>query len=434
MLGIGFLALLGVGVAVSMGSGDDGVEVQEDSNTQDDVVNPRQDEQDLLDFGDLGFEPSDELSADDLRRINEFIVELQENPSDDAPARFQAFLDALEAEKLGEAGQDTEQPVEDEGEDEAETPDNGETEDDASADDVIRPPMGDEFRDPLKIAEENDAPRTPEELVTVTNENGEVDDALVLTQNLTGANTDYTVTAPEGVHDIEVGYNAEHTFQIDYSTDTSTITAGLNSTLEGPEGDPVLARSTTQDDAGNFVTEETYRYDFGGSTNITLNVAADHIGEHVAQVSLVNPADGLNFEFDANVNGNFHLFFHESETGQAGDTSTMLRAFVVQTSSTQTSLSDAEIAQIVEEGLERTATTNVIAEIYLGDDSVYVGSDDTVINDFINDDPRINSNIAFTSITHHDEDTADPGTDTGEEDGGDPFDDPFDFDFDIGFV
>lgn len=436
MLGIGFLALLGVGMAVSMGSGDDGVEIEQDNDTQDDVVNPHQGEQDLLDFGDFGFAPSDEISADDMQRINDFIVELQQNPSDDAPARFQEFLDALEAEKLGgEIGGD-EEPSE-EGDEEPVTPDNedGGTEggDDGedTTDDVARPPMGDEFRDPLKIAEEEDAPRSPEELVAVLNDAGEIADALVLTQNLQGAETDYTVTAPDGTHDINVGYNAEHTFLIEYSDETSSITAGLNSTLEGPEGNPVLARSTTEDDEGNFITEESYRFDFGGSTSITLNVDADDIGEHVAQVSLINPADSLSFEFDADVNGNFHLFFHESETGEAGDTSTMLRAFVVQTSSTQSSLSDAEIAQIVEEGLERTATTNVIAEIYLGDDSLVVeGGEgvDVVINDFINNDPRINSNISFTSVTHHDEDTADPGTTGGEDDDPGQFDDPFDFD------
>ena len=60
------------------------------------------------------------------------------------------------------------------------------------------------------------------------------------------------------------------------------------------------------------------RNTFEGSTDITIDVTPDQIGNHVAQITLINPVDTLDFNFDSDVKGNFHLVFHEMEDGEEG--------------------------------------------------------------------------------------------------------------------
>lgn len=430
MLGIGFLALLGVGMAVSMGSGDDGVEIEQDNDTQDDVVNPHQGEQDLLDFGDFGFEPSDELSTDDLQRINEFIADLQENPTDDAPALFQQFLDALEAEKLGDAGDDG-QPSEKDGEG-PQTPDVGGGEDvvdEDTAEDVVRPPMGDEFRDPLKIAEDEDAPQSAQDLVTVTGSAGEVDDALILSSSPAGTDTDFVVTAPEGPNSINIEYDTNTTFEIQYNEATTSVVAGLNSDIEGPAGLLNSETTTALMVDGDEVNQVTLTKRFESATEIRIEVANEDIGQNVARIELTNPLDTLDFDFEAPSVGGYHLVYLEEEEQSDGDSAVSKRAFVVY--SATTAPTEAEVAALGDLN-DTNSPYKLVAEIFLGDDAVLLQRDDStgkvteiVVEDFINDDPAISSSVGWASVSHHDEDTVDPAMLDGDGDAGDDFGDPF---------
>ncbi len=344
--------------------------------------------------------PFDPVDSETEAQITEFLDQLDPNqPIIEAASDFRAFVTELGVEVTG-GGAD------------------GETEDGLN-----RPPTGEGFRDPLIIAEELEAQRIldqiaaeiarqPVNLVTVSDEGGtEIDDETVLTEREPSTDPDdqaFDVTAPEGPNTISVNYDAEHTFNISYSTGTTSVIAALNSNILAPDG--LVSSVTTQstDDAGNPVEETVFSKVYAERTEITLNVSADQIAEHVAQIELHNPDSVLNFEFGDDVRGNFHLVFHEVEEGEEGDTSTVKRAFIVQTSSTQTSLSDAEVAQIAEEGLARTQTTNVLAEIFLGTDSLYtdIGSGDSagvevLITNFINDNPQITSNITWASVSEH---------------------------------
>lgn len=292
---------------------------------------------------------------------------------------------------------------------------------------TARPPMGDEYRDPLKIAEALDAQRIEDEiaaeearqpvnLVTLSDASGtEIADELVLAERAEGADdTDpvYTVTAPDGENQITVGYDAEHTFQINYNADTTSVTAGLNSSIEGPEGTVQKEVQNVTDAEGNTTEETIWTITYQSSAEISLDVSAQQIGTHIAQIDLENPQDSLTLRFDDSVSGNFHLVFEESDTGTEQDGTSTKRAFIIQTPSTQTSLSNQELAEIIEQG--RNSTAAMVAEIYLGRDSVYFNEQDgvseTLITNFINDNPQISANIEWASVVDYEEPDVQGGT------------------------
>ncbi len=398
MFAIGLLSLLSVGFVTMMagGGGDDAPEIEQ----EDDVQVDHQTESGASSQGDLMDSVEDVIGdiVEDVPEVDMQDASDSETSDDDADAN------------------------------DAETPQ-----------EPVRPPMGDEYRDPLIVAEALEAQRIldeiaaeearqPVNLVTVSDDGGgEVDDDLVLAARADdAADTDpsFTVTAPDGDNDIEVRYDEEHTFQIEYNAQTGSVTAALNSNIEGPEGTPQLVRTSTYDaDEDSVIENLVWRNTFEGSTGITIDVTPDQIGVHVAQIELINPADTLDFNFDNEVIGNFHLVFQEMEDGQEGDTSTTKRAFIVQTASAQTSLSASEINQITEQGLASTATTNVLAEIYLGNDSLSVqnasqtgGPNEDWISDFINDNPLITSNIEWASIAEVAEEPAQVEPEDGDDD------------------
>lgn len=372
MLAIGFLSLLSLGfVAMSMGGEDD-----LDTSVED------QDEELIL--------RPDEPMPDPVSE--------EETPSDETP--------------------DDRDPVaEEEAADDPLAPPTADDVPEEEANTVVRPPMGEQYRDPLKLLPEwqdqgggGGLPEEAEDLVTVTDSDGEVPDEEILSENSEGLQI---VTAPEGPNTIEVEYDETQRFQINYSAGTSKITAGLNSILEGPEGAVQQNRYITLDEEGEMVTALVWGYEFSGSTAISLDVDPDQIGTHVAQVSLVNQVDTLRFDIDPAVEGNFHLFLYEEEIDVEGVTSAMMRAFVVQTATTQTALSAAEIEAIARDGVDTSGSYSVLAEIFLGNDSVFVSNPqdgaaeyDIWVNDFINSDPKITANVGWSSVTQHTDDGA----------------------------
>ncbi|MFK7836441.1 MAG: hypothetical protein AB8B60_09490 [Sulfitobacter sp.] len=428
MLAIGFLSLLGLSFAV-MGGGDD--------DTPDTDENARQDDDVEITRGDLEVEfiPGEDLEPEAEEAINDFVESIEDNPQQDIEDVVDDLHDLLD--DLGLTDDDAEEG--------ADAEDGGDTAD-SDEEQGGRPPIGPEYRDPLLIAEELDAQRIldeiaaeearqPVNLVTVSGASGaEVADALVMTEGPEegeDADRSFIVTGPEGSdHDIDVRYDAEHTFKIEFNEDTETVTAALNSNIEGPEGSPQKATSTTQDENGDFVVDTTWTNGFTSSTDITINVTPDQIGAHVAQIDLLNASDALDFEFSDDVSGNFHLVFYESEDGDQGETSASKRAFIVQTASTQDEVSASEVQAIAENGEMRSGTFNVLAEIYLGNDALFAnavpeeGEDPaTWVNDFINDDPLISANIDWASVSERDDgvvgNTAPAGEEGGDAAGGD---------------
>lgn len=533
MLGVGFLALLGVGVALSMGGDDDTVDVDhnEDGDTNSDIVDMALA---LLNGEDVDDDGYDTKTRDDLIRTYVPIGEVDEDtdasitafldtldpdqPIIDAAEQYRSFVTDLGVEVIDNTVTDPE-PDPSESVDPADGDDDPEDAPDydtATRNDLIRgyvpieavdaatnlriaefletldpelpiidaatefrvfvtelgveitgeqitdgatttqepgPPIGEDYRDPLQVAEELEAQRIldaiaaeiarqPVNLVTVSDITGEeVADELVLTERAEDADPEdqaFTVTAPDEANSISVNYDAEHTFNIIYTDQTTAVTAALNSNIEAPDGTVESTTTQSTDADGTPIEETVFSKVYANSTDITLNVSGEQIAEHVAQIELNNPQSTLAFDFADDVNGNFHLVFHEVEEGEEGDTSTTKRAFIVQTSSTQTALSASEVAQITDEGLARTQTTNVLAEIFLGTDSLYTDTSagggtsiEVLITNFINDNPQITSNIGWTSVSSHvdtDEPAPTSGGGTDDPDGGEDFvgvDNPF---------
>ena len=443
MFAIGFLSLLSIGFVTMAAGGDDDIsEVDQTDSDQDD-----------LGFDDyvvtqsdveISYEPGENTDPDTQEKINAFVEGVQDNPQQDigdVVNDLHAFLDGLEE---GDE-EETEETTVSQNAPEEETTVSINTSEETTTfsqntPENVRPPMGDAYRDPVIIAEELEAQqildeiaaeeaRQPVNLVTVSDSDGdEVPDEQVLETHAadgTGTDPGFIVKAPDADNYIEVGYDAEHTFQIEYNGQTISVTANLNSNIEGPEGEPQQTQTSTEDEDGNVITEYTTRNTFEGNTDITIDVTPDQIGNHVTEIALINPADTLDFQFDSDVKGNFHLVFHETEDGEEGDTSTTKRAFVVQTAPDQTSLSASEINQITEQALARTQTTNVLAEIYLGNETLLVqdgaeegDANETWINAFINDNPLITSNITWTSVVENAEDAGQTEVEDDSSNGG----------------
>ncbi len=408
MLAIGFLSLLSVGfVAMSMGGDDDAPEIEQEGLNQDDVE---------IQQGDVGIEffPSDDYDQDQLDAIDEFVESVEDNPQQDIGDVVDDLHDLLDDLEI-----DTSLNSNDEA---AEAENAAETQD---APDVARPPVGEEFRDPLKVAEALEAQRIldeiaaeearqPVNLVTVSNNSGsEVPDDVVLAERASNADPNdpaFTVTAPETVNEIEVRYDAEHTFDINYNAQTTSVTAGLNSDIEGAPG-YITSNQTTQSDAeGNAFNLISVSQTFEGSTDITLDVEDAHIGTHIAKIDLTNPADTLHLEFGEEVDGDIHLLFYENEDGEEGDSSTTKRAFVIQTSAGGPAITSEEFAQLLATDNGQMTGIHIIAEVYLGEDSIAIETDvdegepyEMAVNNFINDNPQITSNISWTSVETQDD-------------------------------
>lgn len=423
MIAYGILALLGMGVAMSAGGGSDDADVEpiqddEDTGLTPDLLNP--------------VTPETDLDAEYEQRIDDFIADLIAEPglsAEDANARLEAFLAELEAERAGEPPVE-EPPVED-----TPTPVPPTVAPPIAEDpeEVQRPPLIDDERNPINRPE-NDLPpveeepepvsgETPdqgpppeaipvEELVTVTTADGtELTDSSVLSEGPTSgenADRDYIVRTGSNPTDIEVGYDSQTTFLIDYSEQTDSVTAALNSDLVGDNGTETISINNLIDENGTEYTQTSTTQYFRGSTEITLEVTNAQLGAHVAQIDLTNPADTLTFDFAADVTGNLHLVYNDVELDDGSDTSTIRTLFVIATPTSVSSPSVVDIATALAQG-GSTSGYALLAEIYLGQDSMTVEGNpaaqqpyEVFIKNFINDAPVVNSSVGWTSITEFD--------------------------------
>ena len=464
MFAIGFLSLLSVGfVAMAMGGEDDASDIDQTEDMQDELapspqgggtVDPGGNQS--LDLSDFGIEVPENIASEDLVRINAFISELEAAPSEEMAGLIQEFIAELEAsqeevveEEVSEEGEEpefedtAEDTNEESAEDEAEdSPTTAEASDD---DEDARPPMGDAFRDPLKVAEELEEQRIldeiaaaearqPENLVTVSDGDGdEIADELVLAERDDDAPaTDplFTVTAPDAPNTIEVGFDSEHTFQIIVNKDTDAVNAGLNSNIVAPEGQLVRSASTTQDENGEIVRTVSWEKQFEDNLDITMNVETGHVGTHISQIDLENPRNSLHFEFGADFDGSVHLAFHESEAEADATTTSVSRAYIVVTSNENTELSSSELATLLASENGQADGNWIIAEIYLGEETLSIADTSTgqsgleqEIHNLMNGDPAITANVTWASVVDHDDSVIgedrnndDSGTTDNEED------------------
>ena len=399
MLGVGIISLFTIGLAGFIGSGGG------ESDSYDEEQETFEDQR--TEYGDINvhFEPNDDLDPNTEDQINDFVEGVRNDPHqpiDDIVDSLHDFIDGLEQ---GNQGSDQQTPSE--------------------TDAPIRPPTGDEFNDPRVNAEAADAQRIldeiaaeiarqPPNLVTVTGAFGsDVSDDLVLSETPDTADapdTAYIVTAPDVPNDIEVGFDAEHTFQIEINSQTGTVNAGINSDIMTPEGSITETITDETDQDGVDYTLTTQTKTFLGSTDITLNIERGHIGLQTAQIDLSNPDNTLHFEFADDVNGNVHLVYNEVEQDDTGDTSAIRSLYVIETAASVTSLTPGQINTILTQEQTGFGAANILAEIYLGEDALSTTlsgasgeSYEQQISNFINQTPQITSNLDWTSTTEHDE-------------------------------
>ncbi|MCX7558835.1 hypothetical protein OS190_04595 [Sulfitobacter sp. F26204] len=408
MFAIGFLSLLSIGFVAMAAGGDD------------DVTDMDQADQGQDDYEITHGNPNAPGSA-----------------TDDLPPPIDDPVDAGET--------DPGHPVENvtgdlDQESDAETP--AEEDETAAETEVVRPPMGEEYRDPLVLAEQRAIAameaREPVNLVTVTDAgDNETDDTLVMTENANSETTGepaFTVEPTDGPNAIAVNFDYEHTFQINYSEDTTAVIASLNSDIQGPEGEIVSDTVVETDSAGAQRTSITENKEFSGSTDIILNIDFDQIGVHFSKIDLSNPADTLHFEFNGEIPGNLHMITEESEDRADGDNSSSKTVYIIHTPSNLTAISQSAIDAFKETDNGQIQDGIIVAEIYLGEDSVVLnegsveeGAYELLITNFVNDNPNITSNIDWTS-------EGEPTNDAGyvvpdDEDGSenDAFASPFSF-------
>ncbi|NNK17194.1 MAG: hypothetical protein HKP51_09855, partial [Sulfitobacter sp.] len=196
--------------------------------------------------------------------------------------------------------------------------------------------------------------------------------------------------------------------------------AGLNSDIEGEDVPRTRTITNEDDETGANVRTLYWTKEYGNSTDITMEVAQDQIGAHVAQIDLTNPNDELTFDFASDVTGNLHLVYVENEEGGEGETVTVKRAFVIQTPADVSNLSSGEIAGLIASESGQTQDGSVLAEIYLGEDSLFINGEpgsgepyEVRISNFVNDEPTITSSVGWSSITEHDDAVIDQSADNG---------------------
>lgn len=433
MIGYGLLALLGVGVAMSMGGGDDDVDIQQNVDTpEDDGFVAPQDGDGSGSVADFAFDALQNAEPDDVARIEAYMAALEEDPSDELLQEFQDFINSLgiqQEDPFPDSGdEDTDNEDEPSEEDDGlVTEDDSETAEEPQSDG--RPPMGAEYRDPLIVAEEAEQERIedeiaaeearqPENLVTVTGSDGEeVDDDAVMTETGEEGEPAYSVVAPAGENSIEVGFDAEHTFAIEYNKETTQVTAGLNSTITGPDGGLVRSITNEEDENGVNVRTLYWEKEYSNETDITIEVSQDHIGAQIARIDLTNPHDTLHFDFAGDVTGELHIVYLDDEDSSSSGSMVEKRAYIIHTGAGAGAPSASDIASLLEAG-GSINDVNILAEVYLGEDTVDINGDpddgkpyEVWIHNFINDNPNITSNIEWASESAFDDMPAEGGTD-----------------------
>lgn len=246
------------------------------------------------------------------------------------------------------------------------------------------------------------APLPPEPVIVLQANGEEIDVSQVLSDGpTTGEDADRTfvLTAPEGENSINVEYDDETTYAIEYNSDTSTVFAALNSNITGPEGVETREVIEKVDSAGTPFTETLVSQEFEGTPQIILHVDSSYVGDHVAEIDLTNPNASLDFFFTRMESG-VHLVYDEVDTSNGDSFVTTRTLYVIETPLGVAEVPDDAKEGIIENGFDPDNEARLIAQINLGYSELTsqsgTGNEGPFaqsITNFINENPVINTNF-----------------------------------------
>ena len=102
--------------------------------------------------------------------------------------------------------------------------------------------------------------------------------------------------------------------------------------------------------------------------------------------------------------GNFHLVFKETTSGDASDARMFKKAYIIQTPVDVDAISEEEFSSTVSEEENGPASYNLIADVYLGHAAAFVNGDldsgepyQVIIDLLVNHTPEITSNLEWAS-------------------------------------
>lgn len=353
----------------------------------------------ILSMGLVGVMASGEDSDDDQ---NTFTPQEDDVPEDVEVTQTADLLDSLEPTVTEESVEVVE--VQDSTTPDVETEDTDTTEELNVAEPYDGPPLFREyFPTPDQISSVSDPLERAGYLVSVVAADGtEVSDEAVLEEGPeTGEDSDrdYILEAPQGAHTILTGYDADTSYAITYNEDTTQVQAAPNSNISGPEGTIETETEQKVDADGTTFSETVTTRVFEGSTQIVMNVDETYVGEHVTQITLTNPNDGLHFEF-TNMHSNVHLVYNEADTSSGDSFFTARTLYVVETPLDITTVPDQAVSDIFEHGSYNEDDARLIAEVDLGTSELILQGDGSsgspyaqTIANHINEDPRLTTNF-----------------------------------------
>ncbi|MFC6583184.1 hypothetical protein [Sulfitobacter aestuariivivens] len=201
-----------------------------------------------------------------------------------------------------------------------------------------------------------------------------------------------------GASEFDIGYDPDISFRLDLVTDISSANVGLNTDIGSHHQEVDVNHEQSLAADGAVISETTITPIYAGATDITYEVTPDQIGQHAAFIDLSNPGHTLNFEFGAGLTGNLHMFTEATTyDGANSGTGTEQTMYLIHTPDSVTGLTEAEARDIIAgDGATEDGMT-LVAEIYLGGDTLTIAGNDIVVRDFMNETPTISSNVAFTS-------------------------------------
>ena len=247
----------------------------------------------------------------------------------------------------------------------------------------------------------------PENQVSITLATGEEADASsVLSEGPeTGEDADRTfiLTPPTGDHAINVEFDEDTAYAIEYNVDTQVVVAGLNSNTSGPEGLDSNETAHKFDADGTPFTETVVTREFEGAPQMILTVDQSHVGDHVAQIDLTNHEASLDFHF-TRMESLMHLVYDEADTSEGDSFITTRTLYIIETPQGVEEVSEDARESIIADGFDPENEARLIAEVDLGQSVLtnQSGSNDTgpyfqTLGNFINENPSIGTNFFWMS-------------------------------------
>ncbi|WP_298857957.1 hypothetical protein [uncultured Sulfitobacter sp.] len=246
------------------------------------------------------------------------------------------------------------------------------------------------------------APRITDPVTVFMADGSEVPDETVLSEGpSSGENSDrnFIVTAPEGENLIAVEYEQDTTYAITYNEDTTRVAAALNSNISGPEGIETREVIEKVDAAGTPFTETLITREFESAPSIVLHIDQSYVGEHVAEIDLTNPNATLDFYFTRMESG-VHLVYDEVDTSEGDSFITTRTLYIIETPLGMQEVSEDAQANIIANGFDPENEARLIAEVDLGyseltsqSNNSYSGPFLQSISNFINEEPNISTNF-----------------------------------------